>query len=135
MDASEARQAEAKAWLNKARHDLRCARIDMDADPPELEDALFHCQQAVEKALKAFLTVHDCIFRKTHDLDELAAACERIDHSLMDVSVPARDLTVFAWEYRYPGTPDVPSKVETREAFDLADRLLKAILDRLGHQV
>ena len=38
----------------------------MAADPPLLEDALFHCQQAVEKVLKALLTWHDEPFRKTH---------------------------------------------------------------------
>lgn len=133
MDAHEARHAEVREWMDKARRDLRCARLDLDADPPELEDALFHCQQAVEKALKAFLTAHDFVFRKTHDLDDLAAACEHIDCSLMDVSVPARDLTVFAWEYRYPGAPEAPTKAETHEILDIADRLFKAVLQRLGH--
>lgn len=42
---------ETKAWIQKARVDLRAARIDLDADPPLLEDAVFHCQQAVEKLL------------------------------------------------------------------------------------
>ena len=36
-----------------------------------LDDALFHCQQAVEKALKGLLTWHDVPFRKTHSLEEL----------------------------------------------------------------
>jgi HEPN domain-containing protein len=30
--------------------------------------AVFHCQQAAEKALKGFLAWHDTPFRKTHDL-------------------------------------------------------------------
>ena len=29
--------------------------------------------------MKGFLTAHDRIFRKTHDLDELASACEAVD--------------------------------------------------------
>jgi HEPN domain-containing protein len=40
-----------------------------------LGDATFHCQQAVEKTIKAFLTWHDRAFRKTHDLVELGAEC------------------------------------------------------------
>jgi HEPN domain-containing protein len=44
-----------------------------------LGDATFHCQQAVEKAMKAFLTWHDRIFRKTHDLVELGGHCVGIE--------------------------------------------------------
>lgn len=45
-------------------------------------DALFHCQQAIEKALKAFLTWHDEPFRKTHDLGELGTQCVTLDDTL-----------------------------------------------------
>jgi HEPN domain-containing protein len=60
--------ADTRAWLARARDDIRGADIDLAAAPPLLGDAAFHCQQAVEKALKAFLTWHDRPFRKTHDL-------------------------------------------------------------------
>jgi len=43
-----------RGWLGKAANDLRGARIDLDAVPPLIEDALFHCQQAAEKAIKDF---------------------------------------------------------------------------------
>jgi hypothetical protein len=43
------------------------ARIDLAASPPLIGDALFHCQQAAEKGMKGFLTMHDRIFQKTHD--------------------------------------------------------------------
>jgi HEPN domain-containing protein len=46
---------EIKEWLQKARNDLLSARILMQHDPPVLDTASFHCQQAVEKVLKAFL--------------------------------------------------------------------------------
>lgn len=52
MPHDQARVAETREWLLKAALDFRGARIDLDANPPLLEDALFHCQQAVEKALK-----------------------------------------------------------------------------------
>jgi HEPN domain-containing protein len=42
--------AEVRAWLQKAQNDLRGADIDLAASPPLIEDALFHCQQAAEKA-------------------------------------------------------------------------------------
>ena len=62
------RVADTMAWLRRSEDDLRAAEVDLAADAPLLGDAAFHCQQAVEKALKAFLTWHDLPFRKTHDL-------------------------------------------------------------------
>ena len=52
-------KAEAEAWLAKAQTDLRAAQVDIAASPPILSDALFHCQQAVEKALKALLAANE----------------------------------------------------------------------------
>lgn len=49
------RSDEVKAWLQKAANDLLSARILLEHDPPVMETACFHCQQGVEKALKAFL--------------------------------------------------------------------------------
>ena len=50
--------AETRAWLIKAVTDLRAAELDLGASPPLLEDVVFHCQQAAEKALKGFLGWH-----------------------------------------------------------------------------
>jgi HEPN domain-containing protein len=65
------------AWLAKAVDDLECATVL--AASGHGETALYHCQQAAEKALKAFLTWHDQPFRKTHNLLELGDACAAID--------------------------------------------------------
>jgi HEPN domain-containing protein len=69
MAADKERAADTRAWLVKAEADLRGATVDLAAEPPLLEDALFHCQQASEKALKSLLTWHDLPFRKTHSLE------------------------------------------------------------------
>ncbi|OLD62664.1 MAG: hypothetical protein AUI47_11755 [Acidobacteria bacterium 13_1_40CM_2_68_5] len=91
MSHDPARVAETREWLQKAALDLRGARIDLDAKPPLLEDALYHCQQAVEKALKGLLAWHDVAFRKTHSLEELGASCEKVEPTLkavVDAAVP-----------------------------------------------
>jgi HEPN domain-containing protein len=120
-----------RGWLSKAANDLRGARIDLDADPPLIEDALFHCQQAAEETLKGFLTAHDKPFKKTHDLDELGRACLEVDSSLGSSVQPATPLTVFAWEFRYPGDVVAPSMAESREYLAIAEALHAAILHRL----
>jgi HEPN domain-containing protein len=89
MPHDPARVAETREWLQKAALDFRGARIDLDAKPPLLEDALFHCQQAVEKALKGFLAWHDVAFRETHSLEELGAPCEQMDPTLKTVVGPS----------------------------------------------
>jgi HEPN domain-containing protein len=62
------------AWLRKAGQDLRRVERCLADEPPDVEDALFHCQQTAEKAPKAFLTWHDQPFKKTHDLAALGTA-------------------------------------------------------------
>jgi len=56
MPHDPALAAETRAWLEKAADDLAAAGVDLAAQPPLRGDAAFHAQQAVEKALKAFLT-------------------------------------------------------------------------------
>src|SRR5947207_2401898 len=48
MPSDPSLEDEVRAWLVKAVNDLRAAEIGLGAVPPLLEDALFHCQQAVE---------------------------------------------------------------------------------------
>jgi HEPN domain-containing protein len=57
--------AECRAWLERAHADLESASILLAAAPRLRGSALFHCQQTVEKAWKAFLFWHGTPFRKT----------------------------------------------------------------------
>ena len=125
------KQHEVMVWMKKAEDDLRTARVAMDAKPPLIESALFHCQQAVEKAMKTFLTANDTPFRKTHNLDELACACEKIDGSLKDILDLTRELTVFAWEFRYPGGSETPPAEDAYDAIQEAQTVIKTIRLRL----
>src|SRR5215510_11380672 len=85
--------AECRAWLGRAWADLDSAGILLGADRPRPDTALFHCQQAAEKAWKAFLFWGDMPFRKTHNLRELGEACARLDRSLASLAERAEDLT------------------------------------------
>ena len=123
--------ADTRAWLARARDDLRGAEVDLAASPPLLGDAVFHCQQAVEKALKAFLTWHDRPFRKTHDLVELGAACVAVDPTLEPDLRGSAALTEYAWRYRYPGEPSEPEEEEVRQSLDRARTIVALTLQRL----
>lgn len=112
MPHDPARVAEAGAWLARSASDLRAAAHDLAAVPPILDDAVFHCQQAVEKAFKAYLAWHDQPFRKTHSLEELGEACLQLDATLRPFVDRAVPLTEYAWKFRYPG------ELEEREGWD-----------------
>ena len=114
------RLQDTRGWPSKADLDVRAAHIDLDAFPPLLEDASFHCQQAVEKALKAFLTWHDRPFRRTHDLNELGRQVTAIAPELESLLRQAAVLSEFAWAYRYPGDPPELTRDEVWSNLSLA---------------
>ncbi|MFN2508963.1 MAG: HEPN domain-containing protein, partial [Chthoniobacterales bacterium] len=66
MDDVQARLT--REWLVKARNDLKNARIVSAVADGPLDTAIYHCQQAAEKAVKAYLTFQDEPFEKTHDI-------------------------------------------------------------------
>ena len=127
--------AEAREWLQRAIADLESAAVLIDCTPPHADTALFHVQQAAEKAWKAYLFWHDVPFRKTHDLRMLGIACANLDGSLSSLVDRAEDLTQFVWVFRYPGGPAVPSREEAEGVLRLASEVYEAILARLPAEV
>ncbi|HTE83978.1 MAG TPA: HEPN domain-containing protein [Dehalococcoidia bacterium] len=134
MQLDPQKVAEAREWLERASDDLREAEHDLTAAPPLVRGAVFHSQQAAEKAWKALLFWHDVPFRKTHDLRELGSVCTRLDGSLRGLADRAEDLTQFAWLFRYPGAPQAPPAEEAREALLVAREVYEAILARLPEE-
>ncbi len=127
--------AEVRSWLVKSLRDLEAGAHQLTAPSPFTGDAVFHAQQAAEKALKAFLSWHGVAFRKTHSLEELGAACERIDPELEPFISRAVPLTQYAWKFRYPGEPEEPPIEHAQEALIIARELFDAVLARLPGEV
>ncbi|MCZ7664278.1 MAG: HEPN domain-containing protein [Thermoleophilia bacterium] len=131
MPPDPVRIEDTRAWLARAEADLRAAANEVSADEPVLGDAVFHCQQAAEKAMKAFLTWHDVPFRKTHDLGILGGQCAEIDPALSDVLRRAAPMTEYAWKFRYPGDVFEPPGEEVDSALNLARTVVAEIRSRL----
>ena len=65
-----------KEWVGKAENDFYSADILLyTAENPIPDSAAFHCQQCVEKYLKAFLQEHKIRFKYTHSLILLLDLC------------------------------------------------------------
>jgi HEPN domain-containing protein len=116
-----------QAWLRRSEQDIRAAETDLTAHPPLLSDTAFHCQQSIEKALKAFLVWHDVPFRRTHDLAEIGQQCISIDASLEPLCRRAEPLTVYAWTFRYPGDDVEPTREEVDVALSIAREAIEVI--------
>jgi len=128
----DARAKEVAGWLSRAGQDVRAAEVDLGVDPPLLADAAFHCQQAVEKALKAFLTHHDHAFRQTHDIGELAIACLEHQPSLEALLRESAPLTEYAWRFPYPGEVFEPDRREVEDALDVVNRVVEEVRIAVG---
>lgn len=129
MTPAQLRHEETRSWLDRARRDLRAAKLLIAGDA--CAEALFHRQQAVEKALKAFLTFHERTFRKTHDLGDLTPECLAIDDSLQAAVSRAEGLTKYARRFRYPGVPHEPGSIEAQDGLQRAEAAVGELERRL----
>jgi HEPN domain-containing protein len=75
---------EVKDWLDYADADLDGAKWQDKAFKRHNHIICFHCQQAVEKYIKAFLSANGIQFRKIHDLSSLTELCLPVDSSFRD---------------------------------------------------
>jgi len=131
MKHDPVRLADTQGWLVRAAKDLRAAEHGLTASPPLLEDVVFHCQQAVEKAFMGFLTWHDIPFRRTHSLEEIGRQCVKIDHALKEPVDQAIPLSEYAWKFRYPGEAEEPTPEEAEEALTTSREVYDAVLASL----
>jgi len=106
---------EVREWLRKAANDLLSARILIEHQPPVLETAAFHCQQAVEKALKAYLVWKSVPFERVHSLVYLLDLCEQQEPAFAGLRDAAEALAPYAVAIRYPG-PVLEAEAEDIDA-------------------
>jgi HEPN domain-containing protein len=128
MTPDELPRKEAAKWLRQAAKDRNAAHILMEAEPSR---SVFHSQQAAEKATKAFLTLRQIPFRKTHDLTDLGSQCASIDPSLEPILREVARLTGYASAFRYPDAPYEPDAAEAAGALAIAARLCDEIRRRI----
>ena len=125
-------EKEVKNWLVKAFNDYRTAeKLIGFPDEEVITDTLcFHCQQFVEKMLKAFLASKGVDFPRTHNLELLLKLCGEKDPNFKDLTVG--DLTYYAVEIRYPDEFSVPSMEEAKECFEIAKKVGRFVFGKLG---
>lgn len=119
-------------WVHKAETDLDAAESLLESQRPLLYPASFHCQQAAEKYLKAFLVSRQVDFPKTHDIEELLDLVESVDPALGASLRDVIPLTRYAVDVRYPGEMPEPTEAQAREALRLARLTRDAVMRSLS---
>lgn len=118
-------------WFRRARTDLRVAEslLRMGEEPWVV---VFHAQQAVEKALKACLILHNKHFGRTHNIAHLIDLCAEEDQAFKQLhELSVDELHPLAIEARYPDTGIEATADEAKEAVRKAREALEFIADKL----
>lgn len=121
-----------RQWTAKAEIDFRTAgRLIQDPEPIR-ESIAFHCQQTVEKYVKAFLVRHQVEFPKTNNLDQLLELLGTVNQDLAAKLEETEVLTPFGVEIRYPG--DFPELLpgQERTLFEITIRARHELMERLA---
>ena len=119
-------------WLSKAQDDLQAAALLLTFEVYPRSIVAFHCQQAVEKSLKAFLTSQDIPFLYRHDLGYLLDLCLEIDATFIELEAHIVGLTPYAVEVRYPADlPLNPTKAQIQQFYRQAQSVYAFIQTKI----
>lgn len=131
----EAKRELVQSWLIKAQHDVAAARKLSTGPDPYLDTAIYHCQQAAEKAVKGFLVFHDQEFEKTHNIQFLITLAIPFEAEFSSWLEVAERLTPYAGMFRYPGKRLEPDRAEFEQALQEAESLYDFVLSSLPAEV
>ena len=126
----ETREA-ARQWRAKAQSDRTAVEILVANKRCPPDTVCFHCQQSVEKLLKALLTLHGVEVPKTHDLRRLIQLAEPFAPELVRLSDSADALTPYGVQIRYPEDPREIDSAEMNKAVELAGRFAEVLDPKL----
>jgi HEPN domain-containing protein len=120
-----------RQWRTKAQSDWTTVEILLTHEACPADTVCFHCQQFVEKLLKALLTCHGVETPRTHDIRRLIQLAEPFAPELSAWADASDALTVHGVETRYPGELRVIEAAEMAEIVDLAKTLGNILLSKL----
>ena len=121
-----------RKWIIKAMEDYRIAEHELTFSDEVIATGpvCFHCQQIVEKLLKAYLISKNIDFEKTHDLEFLLKLCINTDEEFERIEIG--NLRFYAVEVRYPTEFYIPSVEEAKECFEIASNVKAFVFEKLG---
>ena len=114
----------ARQWVAKAQNDLLNADNNLNAQQTPYDTVCFHCQQAAEKFLKAYLAAYGEASPHTHDLLLLLEKVFPFSPEAKNIRESLVLLMPYAIEVRYPDDGFQPTLEDAQEARDAAEQVL-----------
>jgi HEPN domain-containing protein len=120
-------------WITSAQDDL--TMVMLGAQVPVIASTCYHCGQAVEKILKAYIIAKENTLTKTHDLIVLLENCESHSSDFGKFKKQCAKITTFS-TIRYPPSRNVTElKMEqtVKSALEIVN-FTKSKLKDLGYE-
>ena len=95
-------KSEVDEWIKYGNMDLESAKYLLNMKPLPFEIICYHCQQAVEKYIKAYIVSCDEELNKIHDLIELNKICKKHDEDFEQMDIMCSELNNYSVIIRYP---------------------------------
>ncbi|HEY3388634.1 MAG TPA: HEPN domain-containing protein [Prolixibacteraceae bacterium] len=130
-----AQAKEIEQWIIKGDHDLGTAKITYLYIPEYLDTVTFHCQQAVEKYLKAYLIFQSIPFKFTHDLVYLVDLITQKDSDFHNYYDSVSELQGYAVEVRYPNETIFLSKEKVEKAMTITRNVRDLVMLKMNIKI
>ena len=114
----------ARQWLSKAMNDLLNADNNLKSEVVPFDTVCFHCQQAAEKLLKAYLVGNGQEYPFTHDLFLILEKILPFNSGVDELRDSLAILIPYAVEVRYPDDWYMPSDEDAKEAREAVNNVL-----------
>ena len=119
-------------WLAYAQSDLWTAELLQKFDEFPTAIHAFHCQQATEKGLKAFLVHRNRPFLLRQNLSYLLHLCEEIDESFQQLQSDISGLEPYTTQAIYPADSRImPTPEEARAFYAQAHKIINFVKSKL----
>lgn len=122
----------AGAWIEKAKNDLLNADNNLASEQIPYDTVCFHCQQAAEKLLKAYLVAHNKAYPITHNLFTILEYILEYDSTAENFRESLAILNPYSVEVRYPGDAWMPAPSDAKEARQAVQEIYNWVKSKLG---
>jgi len=114
---------------DKGERDIKASEQLIKSDDGEFYSSIicFHCQQSVEKYLKAYLMYQEIVPPKTHDVLRLAAICSEFDKAFVNFELDG--FASYGVDIRYDAPH--PSLTDAKQAMSTAKEVMNYVMQKI----
>jgi HEPN domain-containing protein len=118
-------------WLSFAKEDLDTDKALLSGDYLYNRSICYHCQQASEKYLKAYIIYLDLPLNKTHNLSKLIDHINEFDKDILQLENDAEVLSDYIVTARYPDDSEPIAEDESKLAFVVSEKIKNYITSKI----